>query len=213
MDNLTDKQIISMEPVVLFSPEVLDALFQIRDKAERSRLQGLMEYKAKDAGVLPQLKSVLKAYSAIEKQLAADYTKEAQSKGKVALDFDAQGRPLVTVDNFLRVIEGDQKFSGLRFNVLTYSPERARDGKIEKWTDADDAEARRYIEKVYHIHSVQKCEDAFRIVFRRNEYHPVRDLVDGGGSTMLAINGELMNEPISYQGAGERHVYNAIIYK
>lgn len=37
--------------------------------------------------------------------------------------------------------------------------------------------------------------------------------LDGGGSTMLAINGELMNEPISYQGAGERHVYNAIIYK
>ena len=37
--------------------------------------------------------------------------------------------------------------------------------------------------------------------------------LDGGGSTMLAINGELMNEPISYQGAGERHIYNAIIYK
>ena len=36
--------------------------------------------------------------------------------------------------------------------------------------------------------------------------------LDGGGSTMLAINGELMNEPISYQGAGERHIYNAIVY-
>ena len=36
--------------------------------------------------------------------------------------------------------------------------------------------------------------------------------LDGGGSTMLAINGELMNEPISYQGAGERHIYDAIVY-
>lgn len=176
---LTDKQIVNMEPMVLFSPEVLDALFQIRDKAERSRLQGIMEYKAKDAGVLPQLKSVLKAYAAIEKQLAADYKAEAQAKGGIALDFDGQGRPLVTVDNFLKVIEGDPKFAGLKFNLLTYSPEQLRGGEIKKWTDADDAEARRYIEKAYHIHSVQKCDDAFRIVFRRNEYHPVRDLVGG----------------------------------
>lgn len=177
MDKLTDKQIVAMEPTVLFSPEVLDALFRVRDKAERSRLQGLMEYKAKEAGVLTQLKSVLKAYAAIEKQLAAEYKKEAAAAGGVALDYDGSGRPLVTVDNFLKVIEADPKFSGLKFNLLTYSPEQERGGVTEKWTDADDAEARRYIEKAYHIHSVQKCDDAFRIVFRRHEYHPVRDLV------------------------------------
>lgn len=177
MDKLTDKQIVAMEPTVLFSPEVLDALFRVRDKAERSRLQGLMEYKAKEAGVLSQLKSVLKAYAAIEKQLAAEYKKEASAAGGIALDFDGSGRPLVTVDNFLKVIEADPKFSGLKFNLLTYSPEQERGGVTEKWTDADDAEARRYIEKAYHIHSVQKCDDAFRIVFRRHEYHPVRDLV------------------------------------
>lgn len=178
-DKLTDQRIVDMEPMVLFSPEVLDSLFRIKNKAERSRLQGLMEYKAKEAGVLSQLKSVLKAYSSIEKQLAAEYAKEAQAESGIALDYDGQGRPLVTVDNFLKIIEGDPKFSGLKFNLLTYSPEQERDGVTEKWTDADDAEARRYIEKAYHIHSVQKCDDAFRIVFKRNEYHPVRDLVDG----------------------------------
>lgn len=177
MDKLTDKQIVAMEPTVLFSPEVLDALFRVRDKAERSRLQGLMEYKAKEAGVLTQLKSVLKAYAAIEKQLAAEYKKEAAAAGGIALDYDGSGRPLVTVDNFLKIIEADPKFAGLKFNLLTYSPEQERGGVTEKWTDADDAEARRYIEKAYHIHSVQKCDDAFRIVFRRHEYHPVRDLV------------------------------------
>lgn len=178
-DKLTDQRIVDMEPMVLFSPEVLDSLFRIKNKAERSRLQGLMEYKAKDAGVLQQFKSVIKAYSDIEKQLATEYAKEAQAESGIALDYDGQGRPLVTVDNFLKVIEGDPKFSGLKFNLLTYSPEQVRDGVVEKWTDSDDAEARRYIEKAYHIHSVQKCDDAFRIVFKRNEYHPVRDLVDG----------------------------------
>jgi len=175
---LTDKQIVAMEPTVLFSPEVLDALFRVRDKAERSRLQGLMEYKAKEAGLLSQLKSVLKAYAAIEKQLAAEYKQNAAAAGGIALDYDGSGRPLVTVDNFLKVIEADPKFSGLKFNLLTYSPEQERGGVTEKWTDADDAEARRYIEKAYHIHSVQKCDDALRIVFKRHEYHPVRDLVD-----------------------------------
>lgn len=177
MDKLTDQQIMQMEPKVLFSTEILDALFQIRDKAERSRLQGLMEYKAKEAGVLTQLKSVLKAYQAIEKQLAADWKKENQAKSGVALDFDGQGRPLVTVDNFLKIIEKDPKFAGLKFNLLTNSPEQVRAGKVERWTDADDAEARRYIEAEYKIHSVQKCDDALRIMFKRNEYHPVREIV------------------------------------
>ncbi|MBQ3385309.1 MAG: phosphodiester glycosidase family protein [Erysipelotrichaceae bacterium] len=35
--------------------------------------------------------------------------------------------------------------------------------------------------------------------------------LDGGGSSMLAINHKLVNAPISYQGAGERYIYNAII--
>ena len=177
MFTISDKQIMEMEPQVLFSPEILDALFKIKNKAERSRIQGLMEYKAKEAGVITAFKSVLKSYAAIEKQLAAEFSKEGQEQSGISLDFDGQGRPLVTVDNFLKVIEGDSKFAGLKFNLLTYSPEQERDGVTEKWTDADDAEARRYIEKQYKIHSVQKCDDALRIVLKRNEYHPVRDLV------------------------------------
>lgn len=178
-NTLTDQQIVNMDASVLFSTEILDALFKIRDKAERSRLQGLMEYKAKEAGLHQQFKSVLKAYAAIEQQLAAEFAKEASEKSGIALDFDGHGRPLVTVDNFFRVIDHDPKFAGLKFNLLTNSPEQVRNGVVERWTDADDAEARRYIEAQYKIHSVQKCDDAMRIAFKRNEYHPIRELVDG----------------------------------
>ncbi|MBQ1878501.1 MAG: phosphodiester glycosidase family protein [Erysipelotrichaceae bacterium] len=37
--------------------------------------------------------------------------------------------------------------------------------------------------------------------------------LDGGGSTMLAINGKLYNNPRGTSYTGERNVYNAIIYK
>ncbi len=37
--------------------------------------------------------------------------------------------------------------------------------------------------------------------------------LDGGGSTMLAINGKLYNNPRGTYYTGERNVYNAIIYK
>ena len=49
---------------------------------------------------------------------------------------------------------------------------------MERWLDSDDAETRRYIEKEYGFHSSQKCDDALRIVFAKNQYHPIRDLVD-----------------------------------
>ena len=61
---------------------------------------------------------------------------------------------------------------------MTYSPEQLRNGKMERWLDSDDAETRRYIEKEYGFHSAQKCDDALRIVFAKNQYHPIRDLVD-----------------------------------
>lgn len=175
---LSDKQIQNMDTKVMMSAEVIEALFRIKDRAERARLQGIMEYKAKQDGMQASFRAIMKAYAAIDKQLAREFAVENAKEIGVELAFDGQGKALNTVDNFLKVIEFDQKFSGLKFNLLTYSPEQVRDGVVEKWTDADDAEARRYIEKTYKIHSVQKCDDAFRIVFKRNEYHPIRDLVD-----------------------------------
>jgi len=96
----------------------------------------------------------------------------------IYLDCDGRGVPLCITDNFLKIIENDEKFKGLKFNMLTYAPEQERNGINERWTDADDAETRRYIEKTYNIHSLQKCDDALRIVFARNQYHPIRDIVD-----------------------------------
>ena len=89
-----------------------------------------------------------------------------------------KGAVISTVENFLLILENDEHFSGLQFNLLAYCPEQIRNFVPVRWTDADDAEARRYIEATYGIHSKEKLSDALRIVFRRNEYHPIRDCIE-----------------------------------
>ena len=83
-----------------------------------------------------------------------------------------------TTENYVLILENDEHFDGLQFNLLSYSPEKVIFGVPERWTDSDDAEARRYIEATYGIHSVQKLDDALRIVFKRNEYHPIRQYIE-----------------------------------
>lgn len=142
-------------------------------------MQALCEVRARDFNLEKQFRFVLREYNRAQKKIANEYKREfAMQRSKINLDFDGTGRPMATIENFLRVIENDPKFSGLKFNLLTYSPEQVRNGKTERWLDADDAETRRYIEQEYKFHSAQKCDDALRIVFARNQYHPVRDLVD-----------------------------------
>ena len=89
-----------------------------------------------------------------------------------------QGSVISTTENYVLILENDEHFDGLQFNLLSYSPEKTIFGSPERWTDSDDAEARRYIEATYGIHSVQKLDDALRIVFKRNEYHPIRQYIE-----------------------------------
>jgi len=177
--NIDDREIVNFTPFMLLSKELMYSLQEIEEPEEKERIQALLEYQAKEKGIEKQFRRVLKQFNIAQKNLADYYRCEnAKQRATIDLDFDGTGRPLSTVENFIRVIENDPKFSGLKFNLLTYSPEQERDGKNERWLDSDDAEARRYIEKEYKFHSVQKCDDALRIVFSKNQYHPIRDLVN-----------------------------------
>ena len=170
---------MGLSPSLLLSQELMFSLQEIEEPEERARMQALCEVRARDFNLEKQFRFVLREYNRAQKKIANEYKREfAMQRSRVNLDFDGTGRPMATIENFLRVIENDPKFSGLKFNLLTYSPEQVRNGKTERWLDADDAETRRYIEQEYKFHSAQKCDDALRIVFARNQYHPVRDLVD-----------------------------------
>lgn len=164
-------------PFDLLRVDMLDDLAE-EPEEERIRLSTALIIKANQLGIQKQFEQLFKAYTKALDKISADYTREnAKKRSAISLDFDANGRPLSSVDNFLQVLENDPKFAGLKFNELTYSPEKLVDGKMERWTDADDAEMRRYIEKKYRFHSVQKSDDALRIVMAENRYHPVRDIV------------------------------------
>lgn len=176
---ITDSTIISIDKEALLKRETLLSLLDIQEPEERARLSALLELRAKEMGLQKEFKTVLKAYIQADEELAKEWKRaNAKKRARIDLDFDGNGRPLASINNFLQVLENDPKFDGIRFNLLTYSPEQMRNGKTERWLDSDDAETRRYIEKEYGFHSAQKCDDALRIVFANNQYHPIRDLVD-----------------------------------
>ena len=177
--NIDDSTIITLSPDFLFDKDLFYSLLEIEEPEERARLQAMAEMRAKELGMQAQFKKVMRSYVEAEEALAREFKRaNAKRSSYIDLDFDANGRPISSIDNFLQVLENDPKFEGLKFNLLTYSPEQVREGETVRWLDSDDSETRRYIEKKYGFHSAQKCDDALRIVFSRNQYHPIRDIVD-----------------------------------
>lgn len=174
---LDDETIVMMSPELMFSRETMLALSE-EEPEERARLSALLSVRAKELGMEKELKTVLKSYNEADKKLAAEYRRTWQKNNGFDLDCNSKGDPIASIENFVTVFENDPKFAGLKFNLLTYSPEQERNGVTHRWTDADDAEARRYIEKKYKFHNTQKCDDALRIIFSKNQYHPIRQLID-----------------------------------
>lgn len=96
---------------------------------------------------------------------------------------DGKGKVASTVDNFALVMCQDRKYGAIRYNELTGRAEihnTDKDGNltIHPWSDADEAESARYIEKEYGIYSREKHTDALRLLFRERSYNPIRDIVD-----------------------------------
>lgn len=167
-------------PEQLFDTELLLDVFDDENPPEeQARIVSVMSIKARTLGVYKEFTTTIKAFQKAQQKLANEYQRiNAKQNGGMILDFASDGKPLATIDNFVQVIENDSKFDNLRFNLLTESPEKIIDGKAERWTDADDAELRRYIEKKYKFHSAQKSDDALRLVLKGRQYHPIRQLIN-----------------------------------
>lgn len=175
---LDEKNIGTLTPVMLFDQNMLLSLYEEQPE-ERERLTALLKLRAKELSVQKEFESVIRAYNSADKALADEHKRSfARKNAAINLDFDATGKPLATVENFVQVLHGDPAFKGLQYNELTYSPEQLRGATAERWTDVDDAQTRRYIERFYRFHSQPKCDDALRIVFSENRYHPIRRIID-----------------------------------
>lgn len=176
---LQDEKIIEFSRAELLQKDTLTALYGIKQTSERERLKAVMSVRAKELDMEKEFVKLLRAYDNAEKAMAAANTKaNANKNNNFALKFDSKGDAMATIENFLTIIRGDEFFKGLKFNLLSYSPEQERSGKTVRWEDADDSAARAHIETVYGIHNRDKLDDALRIVFRDNGYHPIRDLIE-----------------------------------
>lgn len=88
-------------------------------------------------------------------------------------------KPLCTTENFVRIMLQDRQYEQVRYNELSGRAEihNSKDG-IRKWSDADEAYSRNYIEHQYGLYSKDKHADALRILFNERKYNPIIDIVD-----------------------------------
>lgn len=176
--SINEEEIVFFDQQQLFAEESILQIFD-EEPENQARIKGLFVAKAKEYGLAKEMRDTIKAYTKAEKQLSDEYKRNfAKEHTAINLDFDGQGKPLNTIENFVKVLENDPKFSGLCYNQLTCSPEQKRGNKAEEWTNIDDSETRRYIEHKYHFHSERKCDDALRLVFKKHEYHPIKEKIE-----------------------------------
>lgn len=176
---ISDETIMMYDITQILSSETMDYIYNISDELERMRIKAILCSRAKELRIDKELSAVLKAYDQADKKLSQEYNrKNAIRNAQIILKLDEDGKVMNVTENYLSVLRHDDYFSNLKFNLLTYSPEKERDCKTVRWTDADDSDARNYIESKYRIHSAQKLDDALRILFREKEYHPIKQLLE-----------------------------------
>lgn len=164
----------NLDCISILQPQVFAELLDMSSEVEKVELEEQLINKAGDLGVK----------TAFKRRLAA-YKKDNARVNPFRCDFELRltdkGTPADTIDNYIQILRNDVNYAGmLHLNELSWAPEKHIDGKRYKWTDEDDAELRRYIEKNYHVslRNYKKLDDALRIVFAENKYHPVKKLIE-----------------------------------
>lgn len=88
-----------------------------------------------------------------------------------------------TISNFVKIMENDRRYAGIKFNELRGKAEvhTVNKGKLTvvPWTDADEAHSMQYIESAFGIYSKDKHAAALRILFQERSYNPLIEIVDG----------------------------------
>lgn len=70
-------------------------------------------------------------------------------------------------------------YAGVHFNEMLGCAEiHGKDGKITRWTDADEAHSMNYIESAFGMYSKDKHSAALRILFDYRRYNPLQDIVN-----------------------------------
>ena len=104
---------------------------------------------------------------------------------KRKLRLTEKGAIASTIENVVTILNGDPGLAGrISFNEMSHNivalgslPWRKGHGE-RQWSDADDADLRYYLERVYGLSGKDKIFDAVNVVAMAHKFHPVRDYLD-----------------------------------
>ncbi len=171
-----EQQILTLSVENILNRAILDSIYEQTEPEERERLLALYKLQAKKLNCQTEIAKVIKAYNNADAKLANEYT--SKNRTGIEIAFDSQGKPVQSIDNFLKILRHDDFFATLKFNLLSHAPEHELGSKTIRWLDKDDAKARHIIENKYKLHNVSKSDDALRILFAEREYHPIHDIIE-----------------------------------
>lgn len=109
----------------------------------------------------------------------------AEEDWRTKLRFTEKGAIASTIENVVIILNGDPLlvgrigFNEMSHNIVSLGSLPWRKGQGERqWSDADDADLRYYLERVYGLSGKDKIFDAVNVVAQSHKFHPVRDYLD-----------------------------------
>lgn len=144
--------------------------------------QKMMDMAGKDKAVRKLIARERQASAAGDFAGIADEQPQ-DDKWQEQLECDKKGNVKSTAVNVLTILENDPRLKGhLKFDAFRGAPviigglpwNRTR----TRWTDADNASLRIYMEKMYGIVGKDKIKDAKTKCFDSHVYHPVREYLE-----------------------------------
>lgn len=155
----------------------------------RPSYKAMSEFAAADERVKAQIVSdrLAEAGADFAAPVAADTkVQTTDTSWQSKLKLTEKGGIASCIENVVVILNGDPSLSGcVGFNEMSHNivatrslPWRKVRGESQ-WTDADDADLRYYLERVYGLTGKDKIFDGLNVVAMARRFHPVRDYLDG----------------------------------
>lgn len=92
---------------------------------------------------------------------------------KRLLEKNKDGILLPTIDNYLKILQNDDAFSEVRYNITTEQPEKG----AEIWSDTDDAETEYHIQLNYNLRNTGILKTAFLVFLKQRSFSPIQERI------------------------------------
>ncbi len=171
---LTEEEIAAFTLEELSSKETFVRLFSEGSTVELTRLKIALKNRAKKLRCSGDVTALLKAHEDEFKLL-----EPPKQQFDIPLNYDGNGNIKKTLTNFEKILHYDKHFEGIKYNLLSNSPEKQeRNGNIRQWRESDDTEMYSYIDRKYNIYNPQMCLNAFTNILAEREYHPIKEAIE-----------------------------------